>query len=210
MSVSQMYELGAATGRMHTWLREAAPPPGEPGWKPDRDAYLREWTRNRENADAKQDDIVLGWLSRSRTVAESIDVRMFNESPVGWLHWDLWVDNLLVRGDRLAGIVDFDRMTVAYPEIDVARAVLSGALADGRLRTDAAKAFMEGYREQAEAPRGMLARSVKMVYLIESIWWYRTEVRRDSELRGLLGRFLDEMHWVEDHWNELPEMLDEM
>jgi homoserine kinase type II len=210
MSAAQMYELGAAAGRMHAWLREAAPPPGEPGWKPDRDAYLLEWSRNRDQAQAEKDDIVLGWLSRSRTVAEAIDVRMFDESPVGWLHWDLWVDNLLVRGDRLAGIVDFDRMTVAYPEIDVARAVLSGALADGNLRTDAAKAFMEGYRERVEAPRGTLARAAKMVYLIESVWWYRTEVRRDSELRGLLGRFLEEMHWIEDHWNELPEMLDEM
>jgi homoserine kinase type II len=108
----------------------------------------------------------------------------------------------------LVGIVDFDRMTMAYQEIDVARAVLSGSLRDGRLRMGTARAFMEGYREHSEAPQGMLTRAISMLYLIESIWWFRTEVRAESELCGLLGRFVEEMHWIEDHWASLPDLLD--
>lgn len=42
---------------------------------------------------------------------------------------------------------------------------------------------------------------------MESTWWLRTEVRKESELRSLLQRFIEEMHWIEDHWEELPELL---
>ncbi|MFC4810469.1 hypothetical protein [Paenibacillus sp. GCM10023250] len=108
----------------------------------------------------------------------------------------------------MTGIVDFDRMDAAYPEIDVARALLSGALRDGRMRTEEARAFLEGYREQAAAPRGMLSRSMRLLYVIESGWWLRTEVRRDGELRRLLARFIAEMHWLEANWDTLAEQLD--
>ncbi|WP_167859499.1 phosphotransferase [Paenibacillus cymbidii] len=130
----------------------------------------------------------------------AMDFQQFESSKIGWLHWDLWVDNLLVHERGLAGIVDFDRMMTAYPEIDVARAILSGALQDGQLRMETVQAFMSGYREHSEAPEGVLSRAMSMLYLIESIWWYRTEVRAESALRPLLGRFIEEMHWLEDHF----------
>ncbi|WP_309120245.1 phosphotransferase [Paenibacillus sp.] len=207
MSEAQMYELGLATGRMHEWLRSAAPLE-QPVWTPDKLAYLTSWESNRENASAAGDEAVLEWLSRSRSVVERLDFRSFDEAPIGWLHWDLWTDNLLYRGPKLAGIVDFDRMTFAYPEIDAARAVLSGALSDGRMRTDAVRAFLDGYRERTAAPRGMLPRAMRMIYLIESAWWYRTEIRVQSELRQLLGRFIEEMHWIEAHWETLSDELE--
>jgi len=47
-----------------------------------------------------------------------------------------------------------------------------------------------------------------MLYLIESIWWLRTEVRAESNLRGLLGRFIEEMRWIEDHWGTLQDQLE--
>jgi homoserine kinase type II len=133
---------------------------------------------------------------------------MFELCPTGWLHWDLWVDNILLHGQGLAGIVDFDRMTMAYQEIDLARAVLSGALRDGELRMETARAFMDGYREHSEVSQGMLTRAMRLLYLVESIWWLRTEVRAESELRGLLGRFVEEMHWIEDNWATLSNQLE--
>ncbi len=208
MSETQLFELGVATGRMHARLR-AEPPSSRQAWTPNREAYLTAWESHRENAATAGDDTVLDWLERSGAVVRALDFRTFDDAPTGWLHWDLWVDNLLFRGERLAGVVDFDRMAYAYPEIDVARAVLSGALSDGELRTEAVKAFMEGYRERSETPRGMLARAMRMIYLIESVWWYRTEIRVQSQLRTLLGRFIEEMQWIERHWDALTDMLDE-
>ncbi|MBW7459176.1 phosphotransferase, partial [Paenibacillus sepulcri] len=191
----------------HKWLR-SVPPLDKPAWKPDKDAYLKEWQDNWEKAQAAEDKIVMEWLRRSQAIVWSLDFRMFESSTTGWLHWDLWVDNMVLNEHGLAGIVDFDRMSMAYQEIDVARAVLSGALRDGRMRMEAARAFMDGYREQLEVPQGTLTRGMRMLYLIESLWWLRTEVRTESGLRGLLGRFIEEIHWIEDHWTSLSEQLD--
>jgi homoserine kinase type II len=205
----QMFELGAATGRMHKWLR-SVPPLDKPAWKPDKDAYLREWKGSWEKAQEAGDKLVMEWLRRSQNIVKSMDFRMFDSCRAGWLHWDLWVDNILLHDQGLACIVDFDRMTMAYPEIDVARAILSGSLRDGQLRMETARAFMDGYREHSEVPQGMLTRAISMLYLIESIWWFRTEVRTESELCGLLGRFVEEMHWIEDNWASLSDQLDNL
>lgn len=209
LNSSQMYELGIATGRMHKWLR-FIPPLDKPAWSPDREAYLRVWQANWDKAQEAGDQVVMEWLRRSSAIVASMDFQQFDASPSGWLHWDLWVDNLLLHEQGLAGIVDFDRMTMAYPEIDVARAILSGSLRDGQIRMESARAFMDGYRSHSEMPQGTLTRAMRMLYLIESIWWLRTEVRAESELQGLLGRFVNEMHWIEDHWTTLPEQLDSL
>ena len=81
-------------------------------------------------------------------------------------------------------------------------------MSDGKLRTDTVKSFAEGYREHLELPPGTLVRAMILLYLIESIWWLRTEIRAESELRGLLGRFIEEMHWIEDNWRTLRDQLD--
>lgn len=207
LSGAQMFELGAATGRMHHWLR-SVPTLAQPAWKPDREAYMREWQGNWEKAQEAGDTIAMEWLGRSRDIVKSVDFQSFESCPTGWLHWDLWVDNIMLQENGLAGIVDFDRMTMAYPEIDVARAILSGALREGKLRAETVRAFLDGYREYVEVPPGALARAMRLLYLIESLWWLRTEVRMKSELTSLLGRFVEEMHWIEDHWSALPDQLD--
>jgi len=207
LSEAQMFDLGQNIGNMHKWLRSVQPM-DNPAWKPDKEGYFKDWQGNWKKAQEANDEIVLEWLTRSRQFVESLDFQMFDACPVGWLHWDLWVDNILVNEHGLAGIVDFDRMAVAYPEIDVARAILSGSLRDGQLRTDTVASFVEGYREYLELSKGIVVRAISMLYLIESIWWLRTEVRAESNLRGLLGRFIEEMHWIEDHWETLQEQLD--
>ncbi|WP_164472641.1 phosphotransferase enzyme family protein [Cohnella candidum] len=207
MNKAQMHELGIATGRMHCWLGRI-PQLEQPAWKPDKEAYLRQWKLNWDEAERADDSVVKEWLRRSCSIVDSTDFHIFDPSPIGWLHWDLWVDNILLREHGVAGIVDFDRMTMAYPEIDVARAVLSGALLDGQLDAGKVQAFMEGYRQNGAAPQGMLTRAFRMLYFIESIWWLRTEIRRESELSGLLARFVEEMHWIENNWDALPDRLD--
>jgi homoserine kinase type II len=207
LNKDQMYELGIATGRMHDWLRTHAPA-DKLAWKPDRDVYWREWQVNWAKANETEDQTVIEWLRRSQAIVQTLDFRIFDSCPTGWLHWDLWVDNILLNGNTVAGIVDFDRMAVAYPEIDIARAILSGALGNDGLQIEKVLAYMKGYREVETVPPGVLSRSMRMLYLIESIWWLRTEIRLQSELRGLLGRFVEEMHWIEDNWEKLAEQLD--
>ncbi|WP_164716637.1 phosphotransferase enzyme family protein [Paenibacillus whitsoniae] len=208
-SEAQMHSLGAATGRMHAWLRQV-PPLAKPAWQPDRAAYFTAWELNREKAKEANDTVVLGWQSKSQRVVESMDFGIFEGAVPGWLHWDLWVDNILVHGRDVSAIVDFDRMTMAYQDIDVARALLSGALRNGELDTAKVRSFMDGYREYNTVTDNMLLRAFSMLFLIESIWWQRTEIRKQSELRGLLTRFIEEMNWIGDNWDRLPEQLREL
>jgi homoserine kinase type II len=208
LNADQMFELGQAAGRMHQWLR-SVPPLDRPAWEPNVEEYMKEWEANWTRAEAAGDSIVLEWLSRSRSIVQSLDTRTFASGRIGWLHWDLWVDNILVHPRSIAAIVDFDRMSMAYQDIDVARALLSEALRDGQLQSEPARAFMQGYRVYAEAPRGLVARALRMLYMIESLWWLTTEIRTQSKLRGLLSRFIYELHWIEDYWNALPEMTDD-
>lgn len=81
-------------------------------------------------------------------------------------------------------------------------------MSDGKLRTGTVKSYAEGYREHSELPQDTLVRAMIMLYLIESIWWLRTEVRAESNPRGLLGRFIEEMRWIEDHWGTLQDQLE--
>jgi homoserine kinase type II len=202
ISDSHMYQLGQTTGRMHQLLRGVQL--DITAWRPDQSACLLDLQNNMEQAKKEENRPVMEILERAIVNVQSLDFEMFSDSPVGWLHWDLWVDNLLMSEQRVAGIVDFDRMAVAYPELDIARAILSGAWGDERIRIDAVQAFMDGYREHSTAPKGILLRAIKMLYLIESVWWFRTEIYNDT---GVPTRFLQEMEWLTKQWDNLSDML---
>ncbi|GKU76538.1 phosphotransferase enzyme family protein [Paenibacillus sp. L3-i20] len=205
MNRAQMYHLGQVTGQMHKWL-ERVPPLEKNVSKPVQADYFTSWQNNWQAAQEAGDKTAQEWLSRSQQIVQSIDFNLFDSCPIGWMHWDLWVDNILLHEQGVTGIVDFDRMTMAYPEIDVARVILSGALSKGHLDIEKVEAFMSGYREHSKAPADMLPRALKLLYVFESIWWLRTEIRAQMELRSLLGRFVEELHWIEDNWDKLPHI----
>ncbi|MDR6884544.1 phosphotransferase [Bacillus sp. 3255] len=203
ISEFHMYELGRTTGRMHWLLRDVRP--GKAAWKPDQAASLTGLQANLEQAQQAGNGPLAELLERAIGNVRALDCERLAESPTGWLHWDLWVDNLLLNEKGVAGIVDFDRMDVAYPEIDAARAVLSGAWTNKRVRIEAVRAFLEGYRQHAAAPKGMLLRALRMLYLIESVWWLRAEILEDA---GVPARFYQELVWLTEEWDRLADLLE--
>ncbi|MDR6549884.1 homoserine kinase type II [Paenibacillus qinlingensis] len=202
MSRSDMYDFGQKTGRMHQLLCDEELDAS--AWHPNQTACLADLQSNLKQARDEQCHPLIELLEQAIHHVEMLDFRIFEESRIGWTHWDLWADNVIVDENKIAGIVDFDRMAVAYPEIDVARAILSGAFDAGGIRVDAVQAFIAGYREHMEVPTGLILRSFKMLYLIESIWWLRTPVLRDT---AVPKRFLEEMIWLTQHWDELPYLF---
>ncbi|MDQ0166176.1 phosphotransferase [Bacillus horti] len=52
---------------------------------------------------------------------------MFDSSKKRLDHRDLWMDNLLFHGNRVSAVLDFDRRKYDYPQLDVDRAIMSGA-----------------------------------------------------------------------------------
>jgi len=65
--------------------------------------------------------------------------------PKAAIHADLFVDNVLFAGDRVAGIIDFGFAATDFLAYDVAIAVNDWCEADGGLDADRGAAFLQGY-----------------------------------------------------------------
>jgi homoserine kinase type II len=205
MSMTQMHQLGSTTGRMHYFLQGFEQ--DCVAWSPNQSTCVTELQLNLKQASSEQAPVLVDLLEQAIGHVELLDFNIFSESPVGWTHWDLWVDNIVMDEQRVAGIVDFDRMAVAYPEIDVARAILSGAFELDGFRMDAVQAFLTGYREHMEASKGLLIRSIQMLYFIESTWWLRTSVLQDT---ANPKRFFEELAWLTKNWDELTDICSDI
>jgi homoserine kinase type II len=180
-----------------------------PYWEPEAPEQMMEtWRCNWEAAEQgkRGPDGFAEALERQKNLIERLDVGQFAGCPVGWIHWDLWADNVLFAGDEVSAVLDFDRMRVLYPELDVARAVMSFTL-DVEAKTMSvplAEAFLAGYRERCSCPPGTLARSLKLLWCLESLNWM---VHDMDQYSAPPARFARENIWLTMHWEELEEMF---
>lgn len=207
VSEAQMESLGYETGKMHRLLSERSTRRPAMHWDvPPRTELLADWQRRWEQAAADEAADVLPALERQREILEAFDFASLQTSEPGWAHWDLWVDNLLFHPASVAAVLDFDRMRWVYPEMDIARAVLSGALQGDTMRMEAMSAFVAGYRTAAGWEEGRLIRSLQLLWCLE-----RGHVRsfEPDETRPV-RRFRDEMIWLGRHWDRLTEMFSDI
>jgi homoserine kinase type II len=210
VTAKQMKELGRVTGRMHRVLNEpdsAGQGDGIIVWVPCLAEMRARWQENWDLAQDKGAEPVLRILDRQKHVLDNMDIGMFADCERGWAHMDLWSDNILFAGDRLTAIVDFDRMSRTYPELDIGRAVLSCVLRGGRLDRDAVSAFAEGYREHRDLLPGGIVRALKLVWCFEFSWWTTWNM---AERSLNPRRFAEEMVWVGDHWDELDDIVGDL
>ena len=110
---------------------------------------------------------------------------------------------------KVAAILDFDRMRVLYPELDVARALLSCALdvESGKMEPDLADRFLEGYRSAHPFPRGGLPRAFKLLWWLEATNWMVHDMDKYS---APPARFARENIWLTRNWNELEDRFGEL
>jgi homoserine kinase type II len=211
-NVNQMRSLGRVAGMMHALLNDRGSDSSAtitPEWEPESPVRMMEGWR-RQWAASEQGKLGPGGfaaaLERQRDLIERLVVGQFAVCPVGWTHWDLWADNVLFAGDEVSALLDFDRMRVLYPELDVARAVMSFALdAEASvMRKALVEAFLAGYRERCIYPPGTLARSLKLLWCLESLNWM---VHDMDQYSAPPARFARENIWLTMHWDELEEMF---
>ncbi|MFD0677623.1 MULTISPECIES: phosphotransferase enzyme family protein [unclassified Paenibacillus] len=197
-----MHKLGKAAGRMHVIL-SSYPAEGE-SWAPSMTTMIDKWRINLEKALEKstQNEKAVRAIKRQGMLLSSLDLSMFSELEHGWAHWDLWVDNMLIGEDCEVRFVDFDTVQFGYPEIDIARLLLSCALHKGELRMEPAAAFLAGYREERLFPRGRLPLALKLVWCREAHWWLKVDM---DDYNTPPKRFAEEMIWLTDHWHDLEE-----
>ncbi|CAM4004614.1 phosphotransferase [Lederbergia lenta] len=83
-------------------------------------------------------------------------------------HRDLWMDNLLFKGNKITAILDFDRLKYDYPQLDIARAILSGALNEKGFDVTLAVTFMNGYIETYLLSKDYLVNALRLLWYMES------------------------------------------
>lgn len=201
----QIYDLGRATGKMHRLLND-----GTLGIKnspqfipPSREERLAHWSLVREKTREAGKPQLLADIETQIKATEEMDMDILDFLQAGWAHRDLWVDNLLFNDNGLSAILDFDRLKYDYPQLDVARAVISCAL-DDHLDISLASAFMEGYSEEQNVAEGYLTYSLQLLWYMESTWWIHANMNQHSVPPA---RFAKEMMWLAENQKNIPALL---
>ncbi|MRG27207.1 phosphotransferase [Laceyella tengchongensis] len=204
-TVEQMHSLGQEMGKLHQALKQLQP--AELAWKPDQSRLLQKWNKQMALAQVRQPpERVMQLLHRQKQILDTLNFSQFDLCRRGWTHWDCHFDNFLYANERVAAILDFDRMRYVYPDLDVARALLSGSV-DGHRGLVRAKAtaFLDGYLEVV--PGYSVERAVRALRLLwskESGWWITADIEERS---ANPRRFLVEIEWLQQHWHELDNFL---
>jgi homoserine kinase type II len=76
---------------------------------------------------------------------ERLAVERARELPLGLIHGDLFIDNVLYRGATLAALIDFEQASWGRLAYDLAVSVLAFGFGLDDFREDVTRAFIEGY-----------------------------------------------------------------
>ena len=182
-------------------------PAGPIDWIPSKEEIQSFWELQMKIAeDYPVSERVQQMLEKEQVLLESYDQTIFEQCKHGWAHWDNQVYNVLFQDDVLSSILDFDRMRYVYPELDVARAILSGCInEETKLDQEKARAFIAGYQEiRKDFQLNDLIRSLKLLWCRESVWWIKADIEQDEEIPQ---RFSKEIEWLQNNWDHLQEII---
>ncbi|WP_440109193.1 phosphotransferase [Paenibacillus sp. QZ-Y1] len=206
VNTNQMYHLGYVTGKLHKWLNYNAPKSVPLHWAPiSKELMISRWKQNWDEAQRGESSKYISALELQKKIIEEIDLAQFELCEEGWVHWDLFVDNILFYPNQVSGILDFDRMHYIYPEFDISRAILSGCILNNNINIESTRAFIKGYRESIPLSVSKIVRSIKLTWWKEASW-----IKVKSEEYRTLRRFVEELIWVSENWSNLDEIFNDM
>ncbi|MBP0809674.1 phosphotransferase [Bacillus anthracis] len=202
----EIYSLGKTIGHMHNLLNDGSLIEGEtPKFVPPTiEERVKHWEEKRREAEQLGKEHILPYIKLQQEATQLVNVNQFYNSKKGWVHRDLWVDNLLFHNDKVSAILDFDRLDYDYVELDIGRAVISCALHDGGLNKSLVASFLEGYRNELDFPVGNIVRAIQMLWYMESTWWIHANMDQHSVPPS---RFADEMNWIAKNYSALHSIL---
>ncbi len=201
----QAYDLGVELAKIHIIINEHIYEKSAPTWVvPTKQQLLAKWDEKWLVTSSTNTEHINHYLRLQREIFENIEIDDFKDCKQGWAHSDLWCDNVLFHPQSLSVILDFDRLQYTYPELDIARAVLSFALDNNCLRMDVVKAFISGYNEVTNFTIEDLLCSIKLLYCLESFWWLGSKSFNREEPPK---RFAAEMIWLSVNWTSLKKIL---
>lgn len=201
LSEKQSRHLGECVGRMHYILNEKIKLKGSSSWElPTKARLLEEWDKLYSYQNLDENLGLKRILLNQKELIENMDMKDFQNCKKGWAHSDLWAHNLLFKEDELTGFLDFDRLSITYPELDTARVLLSLALRDNELDRSIVNGFIEGYSKYYNISIEDINRSFKLLWCLESFWWFREQY---FDSNNPANRMMYEMIWVMENWNKI-------
>lgn len=202
----EIYSLGKTIGHMHNLLNDGSLIEGEtPKFVPPTiEERVKHWEEKRREAEQLGKEHILPYIKLQQEATQLVNVNQYYNSKKGWVHRDLWVDNLLFHNDKVSAILDFDRLDYDYVELDIGRAVISCALHDGVLNKSLVASFLEGYRNELDFPVGNIVRAIQMLWYMESTWWIHANMDQHSVPPS---RFAHEMNWIAENYGALHNIL---
>lgn len=220
LTMTQVKGLGMLLGRLHEQLND--PSTGLPRTGPDSSTV-----RSVENAYDQADRFAAIIANRPRQdsfderAAEALRRRRLlldahresrpNDAvpdvPTGWIHGDFHSTNLKWKAERVAGILDWDRLRVQPLGEEVVRAALLHFKDDdGRLDLERVAAFTGGYRSVVPISTDAIADALHRLWWhhLTSFWilWYHYD-RADFSCDYLLEPRERLLHWWTGNRNEV-------
>lgn len=203
LNEAQMFSFGQRTGQMHNIFNDGTKEKGVTKFIPPATNHRLEYW---ESLKEKNNDnpVLIKIIERQILATKEFNPEKLKEYESGWAHRDLWIDNVLFNDNQLSAILDFDRVAYDYLELDIARAIMSGALKGNVFNENAAKSFLNGYRTRRNFERGAFVRSLKLLWYLESTWWISPEIdiNRYQEIQ-----FYNEMVWLGEHFPNLIKLF---
>lgn len=204
---SQMFTLGRATGLMHRWMETRLAQGGRLHWElPSKDNMKIRLEKNLQETQFAEHERYSVAIQQQMDLVNRIDLDELRTCTQGWAHWDLHVDNLMFQDDRIADILDFDRISYVYRDFDISRALLSCALTpnDG-FPVEKIRAYIDGYSCFTSLSAARIVRSIQLTWYKECKW-----IHAKYSTNRQMSRFIEELIWIGDHWAELERFFEEV
>ncbi len=158
-----LFQLGEEMARLH-----AVP---VPSYVPDSFPYGRSYFH--EVIDSNLDHAFVGWLAEKNSYLQK---QIPQTLPKALIHGDIFVDNLVVQGNQLVAIIDFEDACHYYRCFDLGMTIVGTCRDHQGICFEKAKRFIHGYQNQASLqPDEREALKIYVAYaaIITSFWRFR-------------------------------------
>lgn len=159
----QLFQVGSALARLHQ-----IPPPTELS---ERFSYGIECFDELSHVASAAS--YHGWLS---SCGARIKAACTGALPRGFVHGDLFFDNMLFEGGTLTALLDFEEACHYYRVFDIGMAAVGCCAPEGRFSLELTAALVNGYqsvRQLEQAEREVLQLQVEYGAAATSFWRYR-------------------------------------
>jgi homoserine kinase type II len=193
LSGNLLVQLGEEMARLH----EISAPPYLPKSFPYGRSYFP------EVMDSSIDHNYINWLSEKNSYLQK---RIPQNLPMTLIHGDVFFDNLIVQGDQLMAIIDFEEACHYYRSFDLGMAIIGTCRDRQGICFEKARRFIRGYQNKVtlqSVERDCLQAFAVYAAVATSFWRFRHYHMRRPEPH-LYDRHV-EMQTLADTISEYPE-----